>query len=451
MFTPYSFSLGTFFEAAFLGRARMPPATLQAREAYPWSLPGDADAARPPGTTMELQSLAAYPGARCTDGSPAGYYWSPGQSGSSDWIVLLEPGGWCWDAPSCFRRCNTTATQHYCTSRNWPAVRHLGQADREAVHGRTLPRRGSVGGILHSNEPRLANANKILLPYCTSDAHMGDATAFGLEFRGAAVVRAVLSELVLHHGLGGRGLTGPRDTLLFGGMSAGARGAMVHLDYVRESLPLAEAVRQRVEVRGYLDSVMWIDKQPFTTHGKWRGASFEPTWYGFANSTRQVFSYANVTHLGDQCAARWDGAERWRCLFGEHRLPLIRTPYMAIGSQFDSYQLGFGLGCRSLSCSPTTPEEMKFAWQLANETARLARSLAVGQRFIYSSRCHSHAVSLDTPGFVTPGCGGVSFEAALLRFLDAAAYGSSTSRTELPQLSVEQQCNDFDCCCRPGR
>lgn len=114
---------------------------------------------------------------------------------------------------------------------------------------------------------------------------------------------------------------------------------------------------------------------------------------------------------------------------------------MAIGSQFDSYQLGFDLGCRSLRCSPTTPEEMRFAWQLANETARLARSLAVGQRFIYSSRCHSHAVSLDTPGFVTPSCGGLSFEAALLRFLDA---------TELPQLSVEQQCNDFDCCCRPG-
>ena len=415
-------------------------AALQAREA-------DTDVARPPGTSMVLRSLAAYPDARCTDGSPAGYYWSRGQRASSDWIVLLEPGGWCWDAASCARRCNATATAYLCTSRNWPAVRHLGHAGTEEGHRRT-PRLGSVGGILHSNEPRLANANKVLVPYCTSDAHMGDATAFGLEFRGAAVVRAVLSELVVTHGLGGRGLTGPRDSLLFGGMSAGARGAMVHLDYVRESLPLPEVVRQRVEVRGYLDSVMWLDMQPLTTNGTWRGASFEPTWYGFANSTRQVFSFANVTHLGDQCAARWDGAERWRCLFGEYRLPLIRTPYMAIGSQFDSYQLAFDIGYIGRSRhSPATPEEMTFAWQVANETADFARSLAVGQRFIYSSRCHNHAVSLDTPGFVAPGCGGVSLQAALLRFLDAAAYGSSTPRLELPQLALEQQCNDFDCCC----
>ena len=156
-----------------------------------------------------------------------------------------------------------------------------------------------------------------------------------------------------------------------------------------------------------------------------------------------------VTHLGDQCAARWDGAERWRCLFGEYRLPLIRTPYMAIGSQFDSVQLAYDIGYIGRSRhSPATPEEMTFAWQVANETADFARSLAVGQRFIYSSRCHNHAVSLDTPGFVAPGCGGVSLQAALLRFLDAAApYGSSTPRLELPQLALEQQCNDFDCCC----
>ena len=72
-------------------------ATLQAREA-------DTDVAQPPGTSMVLRSLAAYPDARCTDGSPAGYYWSRGQRASSDWIVLLEPGGWCWDAASCARR-----------------------------------------------------------------------------------------------------------------------------------------------------------------------------------------------------------------------------------------------------------------------------------------------------------------------------------------------------------
>jgi hypothetical protein len=97
------------------------------------------------------------------------------------------------------------------------------------------------------------------VPYCTSDAHMGDAEAFGRNFHGAAVVSAVLHELVTTHGLG---TSAPPDRLLFGGLSAGARGAMVHLDYVRSMLPLDEAARQRVEVRGYLDSPLWLDIAP---------------------------------------------------------------------------------------------------------------------------------------------------------------------------------------------
>ena len=78
---------------------------------------------------------------------------------------------------------------------------------------------------------------------------MGDAEAFGRLFRGTAVVSAVLHELVATHGLGTGGAAAPPDLLLFGGLSAGARGAMAHLDFVRSMLPLDEAARQRVEVR----------------------------------------------------------------------------------------------------------------------------------------------------------------------------------------------------------
>ena len=104
--------------------------------------------------------------------------------------------------------------------------------------------------------------------------------------------------------------------------------------------------------------------------------------------------------------------------------------------------------CLALACAPH--RSLRAPDLITTSTGggvALARSLAVGQRFISSSRCHNHAVSLDTPGFVAPGCGGVSLQAALLRFLDAAAHGSSTPRLELPQLALEQQCNDFDCCC----
>ena len=136
--------------------------------------------------------------------------------------------------------------------------------------------------------------------------------------------------------------------------------------------------------------------------------------------TKGVASFANVTHLGAECAARWGGAEQWRCLFGEYRLPLVRTPYMAIGSQFDTYQMDNDFGtCGHWGCYPHTPAEVQYAWGLANRTADLARALAVGQRFLFSSRCHRHAVSLSTWQFVMPGCGGLSLQAALRTPLDS--------------------------------
>ena len=75
---------------------------------------------------LRLQRLTAYPAARCNDGSAAGYYWSAGSANSSDWIVLLESGGWCWDAPSCAARCAEGADDHHrCTSTGWREERRF--------------------------------------------------------------------------------------------------------------------------------------------------------------------------------------------------------------------------------------------------------------------------------------------------------------------------------------
>lgn len=172
------------------------------------------------------------------------------------------------------------------------------------------------------------------------------------------------------------------------------------------------------QVRGYIDSALWIDAEPLGHH--LASGDEHVGFYGFADVTKGVASFANVTHLGAECAARWGGAEQWRCLFGEYRLPLVRTPYMAIGSQFDTYQMDNDFGtCGHWGCYPHTPAEVQYAWGLANRTADLARALAVGQRFLYSSRCHRHAVSLSTWQFVMPGCGGLSLQAALRTPLDS--------------------------------
>lgn len=83
------------------------------------------------------------------------------------------------------------------------------------------------------NVSPLYDANKAYLRYCSSDGHMGDvggddaaATFEGRYFRGQRIVRAMITYLIQNEGLG----QNAGDLVVFGGYSAGARGAMAHLD-----------------------------------------------------------------------------------------------------------------------------------------------------------------------------------------------------------------------------
>ena len=65
----------------------------------------------------------------------------------------------------------------------------------------------------------------------------------------------------------------------------------------------------------------------------------------------------------------------------------VRMLAHCTGAQFDTYQLDHDLGqCGHWGCEPRGAVELGYAWRLATATARLARSLAAGQRLIYSSR-----------------------------------------------------------------
>ena len=100
------------------------------------------------------------------------------------------------------------------------------------------------------------------------------------------------------------------------GSSAGGRGAMVHLDYISEML--GSEANQNVSVVGLLDSPYWIDIPPFPNP--------KNTFVGFENTTKGVYHQANVTHLDSGCAAQYTGEERWKCLFGQYRIPFLKTP-----------------------------------------------------------------------------------------------------------------------------
>jgi len=136
---------------------------------------------------------------------------------------------------------------------------------------------------------------------------MGSVSTFGMQFRGQDIVAAVLADLQAKRGLA------PGARLLFGGCSAGARGAMVHLDNVAAALP-------GVEVRGMLDSAYWINLAP-------SGSDASDALGGsLIQQAEDVYGFANTTGvISAQCAQLY-AATPWYCLFGARRAKRSRDP-----------------------------------------------------------------------------------------------------------------------------
>lgn len=230
-------------------------------------------------------------------------------------------------------------------------------------------------------ESPLASAHKVLVRYCSSDAHMGNRTdsVLGWHFRGAAIVEAVLADLIARQGLGSVFAT----TLVFGGASAGGRGAMVTLDFVPALLP------SNVRVLGFLDSPYWIDMAPYSGSG----------FVGFANMTQQAFVLGNMTgRVTANCAEMYPVEELWRCVFGVYRLPFLHTPYLLVASAFDAFQLSENIGHE-----PRTQAEESYALTFANATRSHMRQLPQPLLYtsgIFSVACYTHAVSAS-PSYYT--------------------------------------------------
>jgi hypothetical protein len=222
-----------------------------------WRCDGDAQSASP--TRLQLHSLAEVDElAVCNDGTAAAYYLRPNPS-SSLWLFYLAGGAWCSSPEDCEARWEGAVYP------NNDCRLPPGQQEQLCfMSNKDFPEECSKAGIFDAspNNP-LADANLVYLPYCSSDAFLGDRPASPTvpwHFRGQHIIRGALQALVDTHGLGAQEET----TLLFGGGSAGARGAMAWLDLVPDLVP------DSVRVVGFLDSPYVIDEPPLGSSG------FEP-------------------------------------------------------------------------------------------------------------------------------------------------------------------------------
>jgi hypothetical protein len=253
---------------------------------------------------------------------------------------------------------------------------------------------------------------------------------FGLAFRGQRIISATMQVLVQNHGLGAT----PGTRLLFAGCSAGSRGAMFTLDYIPQMLLGLGVQEGYVELQGLFDSPLWVDVEPVT--------GVDGPIVPLQVQTQSILALVNATgRLGDTCAAAFPGADQWKCLYGQYRLPFVQTPYVINAAQFDKFQLPYNEGGEPPYNTPT-------AVQYANNFQAAVRSalapVPTAQQngsAVFSAACFHHCVTQE-PSFWQIEVYNVSF-----RDLAGAWY----FQREAPLKYVEA-CDGFKCgTCRSHR
>ena len=237
-----------------------------------------------------------------------------------------------------------------------------------------------------------ASANKVFVAYCSSDAWLGDVSAaqtlaangFDWSFRGRRIIRATLDLLASDLGLGAASPTGAaQHRLLFGGCSAGGRGAMFNLDRVAALAPAG------VTVSGLLDSPLWINVAPF-----------DPSIPSFELQCADALRLFNASAvLSPPCVASQAAGQEYLCLMGEYLMPSITTPYALSASQFDAFQLPYDVGAMP-SVGNSAQVAYANAWQRTTlgVLSGLPTPAQASSSAVFSLSCLHHCVTLG-PAF----------------------------------------------------
>jgi hypothetical protein len=182
------------------------------------------------------------PAALCNDGTPAVLYVraATDPARASEFLVLLEAGGACTDADSCYDRwCGLDAP--------YSAAKMSSRWAPEVVEAKGLLREATEVPALPS--ARLGGRNVIFAYYCSSDIWTGrrdaelttsDGTTFRVYFRGHDIVAALFDALEAgvssDDGVETLPAVASGDHLLFAGSSAGCGGLLQHADWASARL-----------------------------------------------------------------------------------------------------------------------------------------------------------------------------------------------------------------------
>ena len=325
--------------------------------------------------------LDAYPRARCNDGMPAAYYSDAETSKDKSKrraLIYFQGGGVCYNESQCATRLvmPSTAGTSGPPKHGFNAYM-MGVNDNVAGAMETdaWPLRLGVGGVLSDNasqNPLMHDWLHVMIPYCTSDFHIGDhcgiatnamtdvafaavkgrvlyrninPTATG--YCGAHVVDAVLDHLLKMY----PAMREMEQVVLFG-TSAGGIAASLHADTWAARLP-------GTDVRVVADSA-WFPATPraFATKNVVQDSGQTEQLIEFASLARAINASHRVSaaclaeqsstlsrrivpveNLGGSTSPTLHHAAVGSCLLLENILPHLATPAWIVQSLYDVYPL----------------------------------------------------------------------------------------------------------------
>ncbi|CAN6442600.1 unnamed protein product [Victoria cruziana] len=246
---------------------------------------------------LTLLQDAVSKGAVCLDGSPPAYHIQRGYgSGSKNWVLHIEGGGWCNTMESCDARKMTI----------------LGSS--------TLMQPIVFSGILSgspSENPYFFNWNRVKLRYCDGASFSGDIVrevkeGSKLFFRGLKIWQEIIKELL------SKGLADAQKALL-SGCSAGGLATFLHCDDFRSLL------HKDATVKCLADGSFFLNEKDIS-----------------GRSTMLIFYHEVVTLQGvakvlsDGCTSKKRPSQ---CFFPESIIESIKTPLFIVNPAYDFWQI----------------------------------------------------------------------------------------------------------------
>ncbi|GMI02777.1 hypothetical protein TrVE_jg10611 [Triparma verrucosa] len=362
------------------------------------------------GAELGLKQLPEGSGAVCNDGTNAEYYFAPSSSpNSKTTLIYLSGGGQCSDKASCASRYDGSAyPYHDCNNSTSSSPCFMSSKDN--------PDKCLKGGIFAD---LVKTVDVVYVPYCSSDGWMGDNSFSGFEFRGANIAFSVVEAVIKNN---------PNTkTIVFGGGSAGGRGASALLDEV--SSRLADS---KIKVLGFLDSPYYTEDAPL--------GDFE----GFQAQTVDVYnnfvkgSELEDAVVGGACKDAYKG-EEWKCLFGQYRFPFISTDHVLVADQFDGWQLSHNIhDYDGIESDPSySDEEMVSVDEFARKQHALMSTLREGT--VFATACYSHHISEGDGFFNVKNNQGMSQSDVLKLLMEGKGIAKGAGLDEIPE--------EFECCC----